>query len=441
MEPYILIIICAALAVIIGLIFAMRKRGSRSSDERNGIVPHDSLTSKSGRTLSKTRSKQELSVKFEDLSALTEAEESRLIEIKDENLLGHIDNAVPGTFRAMQNSGAAYKYLKDSESVGQLYQAIIPKGAVLDKSKAMEGAFRATYRVKPNRIAGQANLVAADNSAANNLVAASAVNSLIGVAAMVVGQYYMTQINGQLDRINSDIEKITNFQKNEFKSKVYNLVAEIQASSSFQSETMADNELRNRELQHLKSLEHECTQLLCQSNLGIQDVTKKDGLNFNEYEDSIHQAEMWYQFQQILLEIMYKIADLNYVLNAGAISRDNSYALVKPYVKQSDDTLQQLNDWHHKNSERFGIELEEGRRKRQGLEGVLMRAFGLFDDDLNYKKMSDQTTTMIEHQENGNTGAQMSGEDDLFQEDVRLIAKDGKLYYLPEASGSDSEGE
>ncbi len=69
-------------------------------------------------------------------------------------------------------------------------------------NQAMEGAFRATYRVKPNRIAGQANLVAADNSAANNLVAASAVNSLIGVAAMVVGQYYMTQINGQLDRIN-----------------------------------------------------------------------------------------------------------------------------------------------------------------------------------------------------------------------------------------------
>lgn len=106
-----------------------------------------------------------------------------------------------------------------------------------------------------------------------------------------------------------------------------------------QVETVENNELRNRELTHLKALEHECAQLLGQVNLSLQEITGKKDLDYDEYEKLVAEAETWYQYQQILLEIMYKISDLSYALNLGAISRENSFALYLPYAKQSEGAL------------------------------------------------------------------------------------------------------
>ena len=59
-----------------------------------------------------------------------------------------------------------------------------------------------------------------------------------------------------------------------------------------------------------------------------------------------------------------------------------------------------------------------------------MGALGFFKDDFNYKKMSEKTVALITHQGEGSILA-MPEQDDLFHEDVRLVAKDGKLFYLP----------
>jgi hypothetical protein len=92
--------------------------------------------------------------------------------------------------------------------------------------------------------------------------------------------------------------------------------------------------------------------------------------------------------------------------------------------------LEKLGDWHKGNAEKHKISLDDSRRRRQGVEGFFMRALGLFNDDLNYKKMSDRTVSLITHQGEGRVET-VAARDDLFQEDVRLVAKEGKLYYLP----------
>lgn len=376
--------------------------------------------------------RHELAITFDDLPALTEQEESGLVEVKDSQLLARIDNAIPGTLQAVANTGAVHAYQEAAKSAGQLYQAIIPKGAVLDKSREMQGAFRGSYRDVANSIKGNANWVAVDGKAANNLAAVGVANAAMNVASMVVGQYYMSQINDQLGDINAGIEKIADFQQTEFKSKVYALVAEVQKSSTFQVETIENDELRNRELSHLKSLEHECAQLLGQANLSLQDISGKKGLDYDAYEKKIGEAENWFQYQQILLEVMYKISDLSYALNLGAISRENSYALYLPYAKQSEGTLAKLNEWHDEHVKCLEINVEESRRKRQGVEGFFMGALGLFNDDFNYKKMSQSTIARIEHQAENTSTIKGVENEDLYQEDVRLIAKDGKLFYLPQ---------
>lgn len=430
MELFIIMTVVIIVAVVAFLFFKFRNKidtAEKSSENLSVISNTQNVLASDG--------SDEMTVKFEKLSVLTEEEETRLVEVKDKKLLTKIDSVVPGTLQAVVNAGVVKEYSETVKKTGQLYQAIIPNGAVLDKSRAMEGAVRGSFRDVPNSIKGQANWMPVDNNAGNNLAKLNVANAAMGVASMVVGQYYMTQINDQLEDITAGIEKIADFQEKEFKSKVYALIVEVQKSSTFQVETVENDELRNRELSYLKSLEHECTQLLGQANLSLREITGKQDLDYDEYEKLIGEAETWYQYQQILLEVMYKISDLSYALNLGAISRENSYALYLPYAKQSEGALVKLINWHKSNGDKFQISMIKNRRKRQGMEGFFMRALGVFNDDFNYKKMAGRTVALIENQTDGKVFTVPTANDDLFQEDVRLVAKEGKLYYLPIANG------
>lgn len=92
-----------------------------------------------------------------------------------------------------------------------------------------------------------------------------------------------------------------------------------------------------------------------------------------------------------------------------------------------------MTDWHNGNKEKFQISMDESRRKRQGVEGFFMGALGVINDDFNYKKVSGKTVALIEHQADGKIIEAPAVNNDLFQENVRLVAKDGKLFYLPSA--------
>lgn len=431
MGTYVIVLcIVAVVAIAVSVLIWLNKKKFKENSQQKetrvfDLAPHDEDPISSKNSF-------ELSVRFEDLPALTETQEAQLVEIKDNKLLARIDNAVPGTLQAVANAGAIKNYNDAAKAAGQLYQAVIPKGAVLDKSRAMEGTFRGSFRNVPDSIKGNANWVPVDGSAANGLAAMNVANATMGVASMVVGQYYMTQINDQLEGINDGIVKIADFQNNEYKSKVYALVAEVQKCATFQIETLENEELRNRELAHLKNLEHECAQLLGQANLAIQGFTDNKGLDYEKYEKIVSEANSWYQYQQILLKIMYKIGDLTYALNLGAVSRENSYAMYLPYAKQAEGALEKLNAWHKGNRSKLEIDIDETRRKRQGVEGFFMNIPALFNDDLHYKAISKRTAAMISRQSDGSTAIKPADDTDLFQKDVRLVAKDGKLYYLPE---------
>lgn len=144
-----------------------------------------------------------------------------------------------------------------------VYQAILPAGAKLVNSKDMEGAVRGFFRNKKG-IAGQANWMNAD-SAVNKIAAANIANAAMGAAALVVGQYYMKQINDELADMNSNISKLANFQMAEYKGKVLTLMTQVKRASEFQTEILEDNNLRNEEIQRLQGLETTCMDLLNQA--------------------------------------------------------------------------------------------------------------------------------------------------------------------------------
>ena len=136
------------------------------------------------------------------------------------------------------------------------------------------------------------------------------------------------------------------------------------------------------------------------------------------------------QYQQTLLGVMRQIADLSYALNLGAISRENSFALLAPYAKQATAAQGNLIAWHEENCKRLKIDVDAAWRKRQGIDKIFMAVPALFNDDLHYKALPKNTVRLIREQTSGHPPVGISN-DDHFYEDVQLIAKDGKLYYLP----------
>lgn len=431
MEPYMIIGLLVLVALIV--LFIIKKKTSGMKATREATGDNKSKVIVSPQKILAKKQQAELAISFENLPALTEVEEASLVEIRDQKLLARIDNAVPGTLQAVANAGTANRYQQAVKDAGQLYQAIIPQGAVLADSKAMEGAVRGIYH-GADGIAGHANLVAVDGNMGGGLAAMSVANAAMGAAAMVVGQYYMTQINEQLGEINSELDKIATFQDKEYQGRIYALIAAVQKCSQFQVEIIENEELRKRELDHLKDLEDECAKLLGQANLTLKEFEKKKGLDYSSYEKLVVEAQTWYQYQQILMEVMLKIEELTYALNLGKVSKENCYSMFLPYAKQADEALKALESWHKETGVALEIDIDASRRRRQGIEGFFMNIPAIFNDDLHYKDVSKRTVSMISRQSSGQSTVSVDRGTDLFREDVRLIAKDGKLYYLPKTT-------
>jgi len=61
----------------------------------------------------------------------------------------------------------------------------------------------------------------------------------------------------------------------------------------------------------------------------------------------------------------------------------------------------------------------------------ISRIPALFNDDLKYKGISRSTVNMISQQSHGGMWVKLDNSADFFHKDIDLIAKEGKLYYLP----------
>lgn len=420
MEYFIIGIIVTALA---SYAFLFWKKDAYEVKSSNNVIKNQNT--KFDNVVSLASEMNELMIQLEQLPVEALPDETSLMEITDSNVLARVNNLVPELFKV---GTAARNAVQGNGQM--LYQAIIPAGAKLANSKDMAGAVRGIYH-GADGVKGHANLVAVNNSAN---VAANVAASAMGVASMVVGQYYMTQINAELNEINVSISRIADFQDNEYKSKVFALVAQIQKIAKFQIDILDNDELRLSEISNLNSWEQECIQLLGQANLTIAGFAKKNDLDYAEYEKELGKAQNWFVYQKTLMEILATIAELKHTLHLGAVSREQCGALLPTYSKQVQDALIQLNAWHQSQVEKLGINVDESNKKRVGFDGFIHMIPGWINEEHNFRSISEKTVNNIVAQTTEYNVPCKVGTVDLFQEDVKIIAKEGKIYYLPQES-------
>ena len=366
----------------------------------------------------------ELDIQIEMHPSESIEDETGLVEITDSKILAQVSNLLPGLFQTGNSINNVARIIRN----GPVYKPIIPEGAKLAKSKDVEEAFRGIC-LGDNGIKAHANFVKVKSGAA---IATNSVSSVMNVSSLIVGQYYMKQINAELDVISEGIDQIQNFQDNEYRSKVFSLVAHVKRISNFQSEILENDELRISKIYQLDSLEKDCAELLGQANLTLADFTNKNKLSYKEYEKVIAEVQKWYTYQKSLIEVMYKISDLRYTLHLGAVSREQCADLLSTYQEQIGDTHERINVWHYKTAKRLGIKIDEICRKRAGFDGAIHFIPGLLKDEYKFRSIDMKTVKMIIEQAMGYEEQCATYTSELYNEDVQLISKDGRLYYLPE---------
>lgn len=426
---YIGIVICVAAVIAVGVMLYLKLKKQKDIPSV-AIGQINAPAVKNENEVIGTDTTNELVIQMERLPAEAIEDETKLVEIIDSKVLAHVNNLVPGLAQAGNavNNAAQAVQAANGEV---LYRAVIPACAKLTNSKAMESAVRGIYHGSDG-IKGHANLVAVEAQKGTAAVANTAVVAM-GVASMVVGQYYMTQINAELGEISDGISQIQDFQDNEYRSRVFSLVAHVKKIADFQTEILENDELRLSKIAQIDSLEEECTQLLGQANFMLTGFAKKTDLDYESYEKALGNAQNWFMYQTALLDVLYKISDMRYTLHLGAVSREQCVALLPTYTKQVSDTQERLTEWHDGTTQRLGIETDEIRRKRAGFDGVIHFLPGLFNDDFNFRSIEKKTAKMITAQASGHESLNVVDTSELYAEDVQLISKDGKIYYLPES--------
>ena len=342
-------------------------------------------------------------------------DKSKLIEIKDNKLLEHINQAIPG-FVQIGNA------LNNIVQVNGMYRVIIPKGAKLSESSNMIGAFRGIFHGSDG-IKGHANLIS-DN---NGLIMANSLTSVMAIASMVVGQYYMAKIDKKLSDINSKLSKISSFQNNEYKAKVLSLVSSVKVISDFKTEIFEKKELLKSQIIKLDRLEEKCTELLGQANLTIINDIKKEFYKYKEYENVLESIQNWCKYQNILIKTMYEISELRYTLNCGETEKEYYKSNLLNYLKYVDDTNKKLEIWQDEHIKRFKIDIERNRREEHFILKLLF-------DDWKYEYISEKTSEMIrfkkyENQREEKEYINSINKVNLYDKDVQLISDNGKIYY------------
>lgn len=366
----------------------------------------------------KKKNKGSVKVRVEKLPSDREIDESKLVEVKDEMILARLNQAVPEIAVAVCAGAKAV-----SAAHSPTYKAILPSGTKLTPSREMKGAFRGIFRGSKN-IGGQANFLPTSAALAN------ATTLAFGVAALIVGQKYMSDISKSLHKLNEGLEYLSAFQNNEYKSKLNALIDRVTVIVSYRYELMHNHELRGRTLIELNNLEAECAELLGQANETVETFAQKKTADFKKYCETVQNIQVWVEYQNKLLAVLYHIGELKYALNLGAASKEYCTSLFGVYFEKTSKSRKALKKWQNEEIKKLKIDEAVLKRKREGVDAVVHFFPGLVNEEKKYRQLPDDLAETIRAQRSSELIAYRPLSDKTFEDDVEIIVKDGKVYYL-----------
>ena len=372
-----------------------------------------------------------------ELSVIEQPTENKLVEIKDSKLISRINEAFPHIGQLVLNSQNLKNNLQTAQQIndfnnqydGKLYEVIIPANTKLFNSKSMQGAVRGGY-LDINKQTKQANFMPVDtlNVSDVNTVANLTTNAM-NISSMIVGQYYMAQIDDKLGSIQDDISDIKNFLNDERISKIQQLVINVSVIIKHQDEISTNEAITDKELQKIYDYEEEAGNILAHVNKDISNiVTKESAKNFAEYKENTERLDKLLKEQEVLIKVMNQISSLKYILYHGSASTEYCYERFNIALNQSSVVKEQIQTYQNKETKAIEVDLEKARyRKSYFLDNVIQPVLGVIDENMNYINLEEILLNKIKMQVNNKKLPTI--ELNIYEEDTKLLIQDGKIYY------------
>lgn len=342
-----------------------------------------------------------MTLKFKNGGSLSEVENDNKICI-DDNLIYNLINQC--------TDGELDKKIKGTKkTVGEISTLTIPKDTLLK--------FREVLK---------------NEDLAKALQMTGSVSQVASLGVLVVAAGMLKKANVELDEINQSVSEISNFQNSQYKGKVAGLMDDIQGVTEFQMETMRNKDERNRELMNLRNQENNCAELLNQADSAIQEIISSEHKSFKNYVDNTANIEKWYNYQNILILLLKQISELKLTFSLGVISQEKSFGKYEKNLPRIIEVRKELRDWHLKNMGYYSVDLKEKKYQRVGsvFDAAKRIPIGALANKISENTISDDMIKNIEKQTNDNYDNLVAASGNQFEEDVKMVVEDGKLYYV-----------
>lgn len=265
----------------------------------------------------------------------------------------------------------------------------------------------------------------------NKLIQSSGKDALLNAGfsatSMVVGQYYMNEINNKLDVIEDGIQGISELLDSEFQGKLGQIISKMQEIIKNKIEILNNEYSRDKRYNEVLDIEQSCAKLLGQANEMIKNNITDENIDYKKYEKKTNEIYKWFSRQQILQMLLIKIGDLRYVLSYGNETSKLSHTQYNNYLKQVNSINEELENWHKLMGKKLGIDIKEFRRNGK-FYTIRKNTIGKIKEDWAYHKLNNDIVTLIDIQSNIE---RLSPYTDKKQDNIIKIQKyNGKYYNL-----------
>lgn len=249
---------------------------------------------------------------------------------------------------------------------------------------------------RKNSFTGQAQFTK-ENNLVNSIKKEELTNITMNAASMVVGQYYMSEINDKLEEMKESIDKISSYQKDEYSSRIVSTWSKIDEITKYLDNILLNEEARKNSYNDIKKVENECTKLLGQANKAILNNTNEKDLNSKQYFKKVKTIEEWFKWQQIIQSLFLKAEDLRFILANGIERYDQAHHQFNNYVDIINKVNNNLELWHKNYIDKMGIDIDKNRKKGN-LFTIRKNTIGLINKDWSYDKLDKNIINQISNQ-------------------------------------------
>jgi len=352
-------------------------------------------------------------------------EKNKIIDEKIKNAISTIDNVAPKSIIAGKNIKKGKQLLDDN----RVYFSAIKEGTENMQAVGKTGKVYGTQMIKDKKtnrmLFDKQTEFTKEGALVKSAGKDALVNAGFNAASMVVGQYYMAEINSKLENIENSINDISDFLDSGYQSKLMYIVSKLKEIIDNKVEILNNSVSTKKRYDEIIDLEKECTILLGQANEKLKKEIPDNEVDFKNYKSILEKISKWYTRQQVLQRLLLEIGNLRYVLACGNESSKLSHTQYNNYLEQSNSVINKLENFHAIMENKYSIDVEKSRRTDK-LYNIKKNTVGKIKEEWAYQKIDEKTVRMIDIQKKSQKMDPYTNEK---QDDVIKIQKYNGEYY------------